>query len=102
MRRIVLLSGLLLGACVQLTACAQPMSQPEATTSAPVPGKVTDMAAFQKYLATRPTPEQFRAHYPDVKLVMPGDIATKEFRHDNSRYFAETDSEGRITGGRFM
>jgi len=100
MRRIVLLSGLLLGACVQLSACAQTMNPSEA--AAPVPGKVSDLDAFGRFIASRPTPEQFRARYPDVKLVLPGDIATKEFRHDNSRYFADTDSEGRITGGRFM
>lgn len=101
MRRIVLLSGLLLGTCVQLAACAQPMNQPE-TQAAPVAGKVTDLDAFGRFIAGRPTADQFRARYPDVKLVMPGDIATKELRSDNSRYFAETDTEGRITGGRFM
>lgn len=102
MRRIVLLTGLLLAASAQLAACAQPMNQPESSASAPVAGKVTDTAAFDRYIATRPTAEQFRAHYPDVRLVLPGDIATKELRYDNSRYFAETDSAGRITGGRFQ
>ncbi|AXQ31551.1 hypothetical protein D0B54_23950 [Solimonas sp. K1W22B-7] len=101
MRRIVLLTGLL-AASAQLAACAQPMNQPESSASAPVAGKVTDTAAFERYIATRPSAEQFRTHYPDVRLVLPGDIATKELRHDNSRYFAETDSSGRITGGRFQ
>ena len=29
-------------------------------------------------IAGQPTPEQFRARYPDVQLVLPGTIATKE------------------------
>jgi hypothetical protein len=37
-----------------------------------------------------------------VLLVMPGDIATREYRTDNSRYFARLDEAGRITGGVFQ
>lgn len=73
-----------------------------AQETAPVPGRVQDLAAFEHFITTRPTPAQFRAHYPDVQLVMPGDITTKEMRLDNSRYFAELDADGRIRGGRFM
>lgn len=101
MRRIVSGALLALASSLQLSACAQPMNQPQASVT-PVPGKVSDLPAFERFIAGRPTPAQFRAQYPDVMLVLPGDIATKEFRHDNSRYFAETDADGRIVGGRFM
>lgn len=68
----------------------------------PVEGYVTDMEAFDAFIAQRPTPEQFRNRYPDVHLLLPGALATKEFRTNNSRYFARLDDDGRIVGGRFM
>jgi hypothetical protein len=83
----------LLGACQQNA----PMDDPK-----PVAGYVTDLAAFQRFIAGKPTPAQFQAAYPDVKLVLPGEIATREFRLNNSRYFAELDADGRISGGKFM
>jgi hypothetical protein len=82
---------LLLGGC-------QTMSAPAPT---PVHGFVTDMAAFDAFIATHPTPAQFRASYPDVQLVMPNTITTMDFRSNNSRYFAELDKDGRIVGGHF-
>jgi len=57
--------------------------------------------AFRDFLATRPTPEEFRARHPGITLVMPGDITTRELRLDCSRFFADTDIEGRVVGGRF-
>jgi len=66
-----------------------------------VHGFVTDMKAFDAFIATHPTPEQFRATYPDVQLVMPGTVTTMEFRSNNSRYYPELDKEGRIVGGHF-
>ncbi|HKY90050.1 MAG TPA: hypothetical protein VJM11_03385 [Nevskiaceae bacterium] len=67
-----------------------------------MPGRVTDMKTFGAFIESRPTVEQFRARYPDVVLVQPGEIATKEYRTDNSRYFAQFDVEGRIVGGSFQ
>lgn len=61
-----------------------------------------DVKAFEQYIATKPLPEAFYSRYPNVKLVLPGDVTTKEFRIDRSRYFAELDAEGRIVGGRFQ
>lgn len=75
---------------------------PAAATPAPVHGFVTDVTAFDAFIATHPTPDQFKAAYPDVLLVLPGTIATREMRSNNSRYFAELDANGRITGGKFM
>lgn len=68
---------------------------------APVHGYVTDITAFNAFIATHPTPAQFRAMYPDVQLVMPNTITTMDFRSNNSRYFVELDGEGRIVGGHF-
>ena len=86
-----------------LAACAAPgTAPPDTTTSAPMPGRVTDMKTFGAFIESRPTVEQFRARYPDVVLVQPGEIATKEYRTDNSRYFAQFDVEGRIVGGSFQ
>ncbi|GAB2804405.1 hypothetical protein GCM10027021_30790 [Dyella kyungheensis] len=78
------------------------VAAPAVAAPAPVHGFVTEMTAFDAFIATHPTPEQFKAAYPDVLLVLPGTIATREMRSDNSRYFAELDANGRITGGKFM
>jgi len=81
-----------------VTACqTTPATQPK-----PVAGFVTDMKAFDAFIATRPTPEQFRAAYPDVILVTPDMMTTREMRQNNSRYFPKLDAEGRIVGGSFM
>ncbi len=68
----------------------------------PVAGFVTDMKAFDAFIATKPTPEQFHTAYPDVLLVTPGTMTTREMRQNNSRYFPKMDAEGRIVGGSFM
>ena len=80
----------------------KPAVAPVVAAPVPVHGFVTDMTAFNTFIATHPTAEQFKAAYPDVLLVLPGTIATREMRSNNSRYFAEQDANGRITGGKFM
>lgn len=90
--------------CLSVAACSpaqQDIDPPPAEDKAVMTGRVTDLAAFDRFISGRPTPEQFRARYPDVMLALPGAITTKEFRTDNSRYFAELDTEGRVSGGRF-
>ena len=86
------------------SATTQPGPAPPsaATSEAPVRTSVTDLAAFDVFIATRPTPEALRQRYPGLVVVMPGDITTKELRMDNSRYFVELDAEGRVSGGRFQ
>lgn len=79
-----------------------PVAKPVAAAPGAVHGFVSDMTAFDAFIATRPTADQFHAMYPDVLLVLPGTVATREFRTNNSRYFAELDKDGRITGGKFM
>lgn len=97
MRLLAPISLLLLASCSCMNTAADPAPPPPAV----VQGEVTDMAAFEAFIATRPTPAQFRSTYPDVQLVLPGDIASKELRLNKTRYFAELDAEGRISGGRF-
>ena len=93
-------AAVLLLATLSLAACAAPPPQP--AMSQPVSGFVTDVVGFEQFIATQPTVDQFRARYPDVTLVLPGTIASKEMRMNNSRYFAQLDAGGRITGGRFQ
>lgn len=96
MRRILLCLLLMpaLGACSA--------SPPSIYDPVPVNAKAIDLVPFEKYIKTKPTPEAFRLKYPNVTLVLPGDIASREFRLDRSRYFAELDAEGRVVGGRFQ
>lgn len=98
---LALAGSLFVSACAGLSWPSNASSE-DAMTQEPVPGKVMDLDAFAAFMALQPTAEQFRTRYPDVHLVMPGDIATKELRFDNSRYFAETDDQGRLIGGRFQ
>lgn len=97
MSRALLLSF----AALSLLACAATSPSPVVTPT-PVAGYVTDLPVFEEFIATHPTPEQFRARYPDVTLVMPGTITSKELRLNRSRYFATLDAKGRVTGGRFQ
>lgn len=90
---------LVLGACDPHAGHPDQAGDHSAT---PASGYVSDMPRFKSFIASTPTPEQFRHAYPDVQLVMPGDITTREFRSNNSRYFAELDDSGRITGGSFQ
>jgi len=60
-----------------------------------------EMVAFRHFVDRRPEPVEFRAHYPDVVLVLPGEIAPQDYRADRSRYFALLDEGGRISGGEF-
>lgn len=81
-----------------LSACqTAPAAQPK-----PVSGFVTDMKAFDAFIATHPTPAQFHAAYPDVTLVTPDMMTTREMRQNNSRYFPKLDADGRIVGGSFQ
>lgn len=89
-----------------VSACApRPQAEPappatEETT--PLRTSVTDLDTFNAFIRTRPSPEALRAQYPGLTVVLPDDMATKEFRMDNSRYFVELDDDGRVTGGRFQ
>lgn len=98
--RSTVLAALVAGGFV-LTACQGASTMP-AESPAPVAGFVTDVATFDRFIATQPTPQAFKAQYPDVTLVLPGQMATKELRGNNSRYFAKLDDAGRITGGKFQ
>lgn len=93
---------LLMGILFMLAALGCSMTNAGFDLPEPRPGVVTDLEAFQEFVGQAPTPEQFREVYPEVVLILPGDIATREYRVDNSRYFAELDDDGNITGGSFQ
>lgn len=96
--RTTLATTFLIAACIGLSACGSAISLAE---PAPVRGHVNNMGAFQTFVATRPTPSEFRRVYPDVTLVLPRDMATMEMRNNNSRFFAQVDQDGKIVGGSF-
>jgi hypothetical protein len=58
-----------------------------------------DRSAFQAFVDSRPTPEEFQEAYPDVWLILPGDIVSREVCSQYYRYMAELDADGRIAGG---
>lgn len=82
-------------------ACAPEHSEGVSEIAEPRSGTVEDVSRFWQFLESRPTPEAFERVYPDVHLVLPGDIVTQEYRTDRSRFFAELDEQGRITAGEF-
>ena len=90
-----------------LSGCAAPPEEEPVRVlpiedSAPVRKPVADLGRFSEFIATRPTPEALRERYPGRQVVMPGQVTTKEFRTDNSRYFVSLDEQGRVIGGRFQ
>lgn len=100
-RLAVLFFTAVLGAAA-LVACQSAPQTAGVAAPRPVAGFVTDLKAFDAFIATRPTPAQFHAAYPDVTLVTPDMMTTREMRQNNSRYFPKLDAEGRIVGGSFM
>jgi hypothetical protein len=60
---------------------------------------IGDHDRFYAFVESRPTPEQFQSAYPDVWLILPGDIVSREVCSQYYRYVAELDAQGRITGG---
>lgn len=100
--RAKFLSALALALLAGCAPTPPPQAAPTAEASRPVRTSVTDLAAFNAFIAGKPTPDALRAQYPGLQVVMPGDITTKEFRSDNSRYFVDLDAEGRVRSGRFQ
>ena len=101
-RFLTVLLPLLLVACTPTAQTEAPPPAPVPTVEAPVRTQITDLDAFNAFVATHPTPDALRKKYPGLTVVLPHDIATKELRTDNSRFFADIDAEGRVTGGRFQ
>jgi hypothetical protein len=96
-RLAVLFFTAVLGGAALVACQTAPSAAPR-----PVAGFVTDMKAFDAFIATKPTPARFHATYPDVMLVTPDMMTTREMRQNNSRYFPKIDADGRIVGGSFM
>jgi hypothetical protein len=60
---------------------------------------VTDVVALHAFLESRPTPDEFQEAFPEVWLVLPGDIVSREYCSQFHRFIAELDTDGRIAGG---
>jgi hypothetical protein len=86
---------LALMAVAPLAASAQEFSERPPRCS------VTDMESFDAFIAMKPTPDEFRATYSCVLLVLPNGFMTFEGRFDNSRFVARLDQQGRIVSGDF-
>jgi hypothetical protein len=98
-RFMILAVAAMLAGCDGVAASAGATQDAGCAAQPGVPAVPT--MAFRDFLATRPTPAEFRARYPHMTLVMPGDITTRELRLDCSRFFADTDIDGRVVAGRF-
>lgn len=83
-------------------AAALPVLEQFADRRAAGEGVWVDVVAFQRLLATHPHPDELRTAFPEVLFVLPGEIATREFRYDQSRFFAQLDGSGLVYGGEFQ
>jgi len=85
--------------CGSLLAIPVGAASPEISAQDSRADALSDRSAFRAFIQSRPTPEEFQQAYPDVWLILPGDIVTRSFCSQYYRYIAELDAEGRITGG---
>ena len=82
-----------------LLAMPPAASSLEAVTQGSRAGSLNDRSAFEAFVQLRPTPEEFEQAYPDLWLILPGDIVTREVCSQYYRFIAVLDADGRITGG---
>lgn len=95
-RRLFALS--VLGVALALAGCHH-ATRPDGTR---VDKKgVTNLVSFENFISTHPSPEAFKKMYPGVQLMMPGAISSLDTRYDNTRFFPQLDSSGKIIGGDF-
>ncbi|HTV85517.1 MAG TPA: hypothetical protein VME63_08925 [Dyella sp.] len=96
--RTRLLALSILGVAVVLAGCHH-ATRPDGTR---VDRKgVTDLAGFETFVSTHPSPAQFKKMYPGVLLMLPGKISDLDTRYDNTRFFPDLDKNGDIIGGDF-
>ncbi|QAU24597.1 hypothetical protein EO087_11860 [Dyella sp. M7H15-1] len=96
--RTRLLAFSILGVAVALAGCHRGTRPDGARVDK---NGVSSMGQFENFVATHPTPEQFKSMYPGVQLMLPGTVSTMEIRYDNSRFFPQLDKDDRIVGGDF-
>jgi len=65
-------------------------------------GVWVDTVRFRALIGQRPTLDALAQAFPEVTFVGPDQIATMELRFDQSRFFADLDEDGRVTGGHFQ
>ncbi|WP_285403408.1 hypothetical protein [Luteibacter sp. ME-Dv--P-043b] len=98
---VALLAMAPLAAMAQVHGGNAPRPEGATDAKASVRCGVLDTNAFDRFIATKPTPVEFRARLSCIQLVMPDSVTTMEMRADNSRYFPQLDQYGRIVGGSF-
>lgn len=84
---------------VALLAASVAASASPASTPDPAADTAKDMAELPAFVAARPTPEEFQQAFPDVWLILPGDIVSRDVCSQYYRFIAELDPQGRISGG---
>ncbi|MFO8153413.1 hypothetical protein [Thioalkalivibrio sp.] len=84
---------------VALFALPLATSGAESGAQASAASQVTDTSEIRAFVRSRPTPEEFREAYPEVWLILPGDIVSREVCSEYYRFVAELDPDGRIRGG---
>lgn len=113
MRKPILFTGLLLASSIAIAACQQgspateelitpDIAYPQAGDGIAAPPEGFDVEAFEAFVATRPTHEEFETQFPDIQLILPMTPVTLEYRSDYSRFFGEFDADDRIIGGYFQ
>jgi hypothetical protein len=92
-------TAILITLCGSFLAMPVGAASPEVSSRDPHSAALNDRSAFNAFIRSRPTPEEFQQAYPDVWLILPGDIVTRSFCSEYYRYVAELDADGRISGG---
>ena len=85
------------GFCLKLAIClglAAPLDAAE-----PAVGSSGIFAALGTVAEERLTPAEFTQRFPELWLVLPGDIVERSACSPYRRYVARVDTEGRIIGG---
>ena len=72
---------------------------PETSAQASGHGNLDDRSALHAFIQSRPTPEEFQEAYPEIWLILPGDIVSRDVCSQYYRFIAELDANGRIRGG---
>lgn len=80
---------------------AAPVAASHPTTSEEVArvAATLDSAELRAFVESRPTPDEFHQAFPDVWLILPGDIVSRDTCSQYHRFIAELDPNGRISGG---
>jgi len=94
LRSLIVISLFAALVAVPAAASAPQPSEPDRTVDT-----AKDISELPAFVASRPTPEEFQQAFPEIWLVLPGDIVSRSVCSEYFRFMAELDAEGRISGG---